>query len=125
MKKQVILAFLSLCCFSQAVWAVPVSVEVVDENGQAVPDADLYLAVENLKSPTARTDATGRHSFEAPTEENSWIGHVVVKKSGLALGGTSLKKGENKVVLPRATSVSGVVTDDGGAPLAGVQVKLQ
>ena len=115
------------------VFAVPLSVSVVDEKGAPIAGADVQFEPV-VKAPRdivlQKTGADGRVTLdvEPPTRSiyGDYIGRLAAFKSGCALGVSRLNFEKNAplVLLPLGAPISGVVVDASKKPLAGAKVSL-
>ncbi len=115
------------------VFAVPLSVAVVDDQGAPVAGADVQLESFIQKAPgfsVAQTGADGQATFEVEPPKASiygdFVGRLAVFKSGFALGGgaLNLKKPAKITLAPAGAPISGTVVDASKKPVAGAQVSL-
>jgi len=102
---------------------------VVDPHGDAVADAGITLEGRSgpILVPTAftRTDARGRARVVA--EDKAF---VVVRAHGFAfasadVAGPGDRDGVHRIELREGRTISGVAVDDGGKPLADIDVELR
>ncbi len=125
--------------------AVPVTVRVVDANGQAVAGARVeiidYADVTDDKTAvpqTLKTAADGTLKLDlrgVPERENETVfvfrargqhalGNARVSDPKTGYGILALTAGENALTLQKTVSVAGTIRDAKGAPLPGARVKL-
>jgi len=107
---------------------------VVDVNGQGIPNAtvrgereipSLGPDTKYATIATARTNGAGKFDVGYRGEVARWT----VEKGGYArlntnLSGLGLPEAELQAVLPPLVDMTGIVTDEGGRPIAGVDVTL-
>ncbi len=127
---------LALCVLlPQFAFAEPIEVTVTDAVNAPVAGALVQIETfrfddEDNQSQSlhqATSDAKGVAQFDLePTREGgTYFGRAVAYKSGLALGGTELRKGPRGAIqLVAPTAISGRVRDENGAPIGGARVAL-
>ena len=125
--------------------AVPITLRVVDANGQPVSGAPVEIidyadvtADKPAVPQTLKTAADGTLTFDlrgVPERENEVVfifrargqqalGNARVIDLKLGYGILALTAGENALTLQKTVSVAGTIRDAKGAPLPGAQVKL-
>lgn len=114
------------------VFAVPLSVSIVDDKGAPLAGADVQLQV--VKSSDAfemqQTDADGRATFEVdapkPSIYGDFVGQLLAYKAGFALGTGALSfKTPAKITLGApGAPIGGTVVDAQQKPVAGARVNL-
>ncbi len=112
--------------------ALTVTGTVVSADGKPIKGANVLLYLSLFGDRTTHdllTDAQGGYSVEveidpALLQQDEPLGMIVAYAPGYALARAQFKKSGNVITLNPGTSISGVVTDAGGKPLAGVSVAL-
>jgi len=125
--------FLLVLLLGAPVFALPVSVSVVDAKGAPVAGADVQWQ-SFFDTPTEalvqRTGADGRATFEVAPPKSAvygdFVGRLAVFKSGFAIGsgGLNLKKPSQVTLVGAGAPIAGTVVDAGKKPLAGAKVSL-
>ncbi len=115
------------------VFAVPISISVIDEKGAPIAGADVQFEPV-VKAPREimlqKTGVDGRVTLDVEPPNRSiygdYIGRLAAFKSGFALGVSRLnfKKTAPVVLLPLGAPITGVVVDGNKKPLAGAKVSL-
>ncbi|MBV9470150.1 MAG: hypothetical protein JOZ57_13020, partial [Abitibacteriaceae bacterium] len=102
-----------------------VTLKVVGSDGQPLAGAEVFVNV-GKENPTLKTDAAGSVTWDldAPKAGSNSYGRATAYVPGLALGSTSLNKGENTVHLGQPSQLQGTITDPQGQPVAGAKVKI-
>ncbi len=111
--------------------AVTVSGKILDENGKPIKGANVLIALplygEEQKTYDLLTDAEGGYAVDvdlSTLRSNANPGWICAYAPGYALAAERLNKSDNTLTLIPGTTVSGVVVDVRGKPLAGVAVRL-
>lgn len=117
---------------------------VVDDAGKPVAGATVFPSIEFKKRPgvttqfgsgtEVKTDDAGRWHFDSVPDSMGEVSvsinhppHMPVQRF-LARSGFGLERGREptaRIALPRGVTVSGKVTDESGAPLAGARVRTK
>ncbi len=137
MKRAAVLACWLLGLLGPVTTATPVRADTVAVSGRVLgPDdepvvgADIIIATGSWKVKTLelRTDAEGRFVANIEVSEfaldRHWVASAAIIARGLGLAGSMLRRGENTLRLGHGVSLSGVVNDPEGQPVAGVLVRL-
>ncbi|HEX8833332.1 MAG TPA: carboxypeptidase regulatory-like domain-containing protein, partial [Abditibacteriaceae bacterium] len=111
-------------------WAETISVKVVGPDAAPINNAQVnLLSLRGDEQQQGVTDAAGKASFElsAAPALAKLTARVAVHAPGYAVNGVTLVAGkkERTISLEKGKSVSGVVTDAGGKPVAGANVQLR
>ncbi|HEX8833500.1 MAG TPA: carboxypeptidase regulatory-like domain-containing protein, partial [Abditibacteriaceae bacterium] len=126
--KRLLFPVLVLC--SGPLFAAPVSVRVVDDQGAPVAGAKvwfqaLFQALREEAETVTTTDEKGEARGDLPVMDEVYRGHAIVLAPGKAVGGVNLTKETAEIKLGAPVSLSGVVQDKEGKPVADALVRLQ
>ena len=134
MKIRILAALLPTFFFSSTVWAAPIGGTVVDEAKKPVANARVFFSsivprAQKSELLQTRSDAEGKWTLDvpdAPANARGWTyRRIVIIAPGFgwkALLSNSKDAKPLDVMLQAGTSVSGVVQDAEGKPIAGVRV---
>ncbi|HEX8552449.1 MAG TPA: carboxypeptidase-like regulatory domain-containing protein [Abditibacteriaceae bacterium] len=122
--KRLLFPLFVLC--SATSFAAPVSVRVVDDKGAPVAGAKVWFQASQDEDATlTTTDEKGEARGEtSASEDATYRGHVTVLAPGKAVGGSNLTKETAEIKLVSPVSLSGVVQDKDGKPVANAPVRL-
>jgi protocatechuate 3,4-dioxygenase beta subunit len=121
--------------FALPAFAVPASVRIVDEADAPINGAKVWFrAAANQEIKTATTDANGIAQADIPADDDtSDLGWVIIYAHGKALARGPISatapegpnKGPKTFKLGPGGSISGLVQDKAGKPVANASVHLQ
>lgn len=112
-------------------WAMPVGIRVVGPDARPISNAQLEIVgFEAARSWTRHTDAAGACSLDLKPQSNPHhgdkrLGQVTVYAPGFGLAFADLKAGRNLLRLSREQTITGLVRDAEGHPIANAQVRLR
>jgi hypothetical protein len=122
------LFMLGFCLAVTPLYAVPISLSIVDESGAPIEKAKVQL--ESFDSETTYTlsesgaDGVAHFDIEPSRQYPDFFGSVAVWKQGYALAGFSslTSKKPLTIVLKKGESLRGVVLDNAKKPVQGAKV---
>jgi hypothetical protein len=103
-------------------------VTVLDPDGKPMADVPVEMSVDNTRFPMP-TDAEGKVAINVPTAENSEV-EVRVRHDGYAAMAVAWRSGKEippavTIPLTKGVTFGGIVHDEHGQPVAGVEVSGQ